>query len=213
MRIALSTDTRAATISTTAMLLNASDLIAEPQSLEVSRVRVESRVLSPTPPADQNIEIVVAKSLTRDDADRLVDSVRDLAEQQAKVVSEPAGTWRVVAIKHSIEDAEEAIGKLEGAGFDATTSFQTPTNEQKLPSTSGSSGQSADQEAPASAANNGTAKSTSPPNLNRVRLTSRASAPNREVVAFAAGGAPLRSSAPVTFASSDEKNAPVRFND
>jgi stage II sporulation protein D len=210
MRIALSTDTRAATISTTAKLLNASDLIAEPQPLEVSRVRVESRMLTPAAATDQNIEIVVAKSLTRDDADRLVDSVTDLAEQQAKVVSEPAGTWRVVVVKQSIEDAEEAIGKLEAAGFDATTSFQSPTNEQKLPSTNGSSG-SANPQAPAPAIS-GTAK-TSSPNLNRVRLTSRASAPNREVVAFAAGGAPLRSSAPVTFASSDEKNAPVRFND
>ena len=81
----------------------------------------------------------VAKSLARDDADRLVDSVSDLAEEQAKVVSEPAGTWRVVVVKQSVEDAEEAIGKLEAAGFDATTSFQTPTNDQKLP-TNGSSG-------------------------------------------------------------------------
>jgi len=213
MRIALSTDTRAATISTTAKLLNASDLIAEPQPLEVSRVRVESRVLSSTPTADQNIEIVVGKALTRDDADRLVDSISDLAAEQAKVVSEPSGTWRVLVVKQSIEDAEEAIGKLEAAGFDATTSFQTPTSEQKLSSTNGSSGRSADQQAPASPGNNAAAKITSSPNLNRVRLTSRASAPNREVVAFAAGGAPLRSSAPVTFASSDEKNAPVRFND
>src|SRR6476646_8973665 len=81
MRIALSTDTRAATISTTAKLLNASDLIVEPQPLEVSRVRVESRMLSQAPAVDQNIEIVVAKSLARDDADRLVDSVSSLAEE------------------------------------------------------------------------------------------------------------------------------------
>src|SRR5262249_42596562 len=193
MRIALSTDVRAATISTTAKLLNASDLIAEPQSLEVSRVRVESRMLSPTPPADENIEIIVAKSLAREDADRLVDSVSDLAEEQAKGVSEPAGRWRVVVVKHSVEDAEAAIGKLEAAGFDATTSFQTPTNDQKLPS-SGDARRTAGPIAPAANPNDGAAKLASLPNLNRVRLTSRASAPNREVVAFAAGGAPLRSS-------------------
>ena len=213
MRIALSTDVRAATISTTAKLLNASDLIADPRPLEVSRVRVESRMLSPTAPADENISIVVAKSLTREDADRLVDSVSDLAEEQAKVVSEPAGTWRVVLVKQTVEDAEEAIGKLEAAGFDATTSFQTPTNDPKPASTAPSSGRKADLQPPVSTASNGPAKSTSSVNLNRVRLTSRASAPNREVVAFAAGGAPLRSSAPVRFASSDERNAPVRFND
>src|ERR1051326_4850666 len=213
MRIALSTDVRAATISTTAKLLNASDLITDPQPLEVSRVRVESRMLSATQPPDENIEIVVAKSLAREDADRLGDSVSDLAEEQAKVVSEAAGTWRVVVLKRSVEDAEEAISKLEAAGFDATTSFQTTTNDQKLASTTTSSGRTADAQSPAPSANSSAAKSTSSVNVNRVRLTSRASAPNREVVAFAAGGAPLRSSAPVIFASSDEKNAPVRFND
>ena len=56
MRIALSTDVRAATISTTASLLNTSDLLSEPQPLEVSRVRVESRMLSPVQPTTQNIE-------------------------------------------------------------------------------------------------------------------------------------------------------------
>ena len=212
MRIALSTDTRAATISTTAKLLNASDLIAAPQSLEVSRVRVESRMLSATPTTEQNIEVVVAKSLKRDDADRLVDSVSDLADEQAKAVSEPGGTWHVVVVKQSVEEAEETIGKLEAAGFDATTSFQTTTNDQKLPTNNGASARTTEPAVPASATNRG-ATETSSPSLNRVRLTSRASAPNREVVAFAAGGAPFRSSAPVTFASSDERNAPVRFND
>src|SRR6185437_13720236 len=58
MRIALSTDVRVAAISTTAKLVNASDLIGEPQPLEVSRVRVESRLLSPTQPPDQNIQVI-----------------------------------------------------------------------------------------------------------------------------------------------------------
>src|SRR6185437_6938931 len=144
MRIALSTDVRAATISTTAKLLNASDLIGEPQPLEVSRVRVESRLLSPTQAPDQNIEVVVGKNLARDDADRLVDSVRELADQEAKAVGEPAGTWRVVVVKQSIEDAEATIEKLEAAGFDATTSFQAPTTEERLPPSNGASGKSAD---------------------------------------------------------------------
>src|SRR5690242_20833257 len=106
-------------------------------------------MLSPAPPADENISIVVAKSLTREDADRLVDSVSDLAEEQARAVSEPAGTWRVVVVKQSVEDAEEAIGKLESAGFDATTSFQTPASDQKPASTAPSSGRTADLQPPA----------------------------------------------------------------
>src|SRR6266513_4201129 len=48
MRIALSTDVRSATISTTAQLLNTSDADTAPQPLESARVRVESRLLSPS---------------------------------------------------------------------------------------------------------------------------------------------------------------------
>jgi stage II sporulation protein D len=48
----------------------------------------------------------------------------------------------------------------------------------------------------------------------KVKLTARPAAPTRELVAFARGAAPsFRSSAPMIFASSDEKNAPVRFNE
>ena len=82
MRIALSTNTRAATISTAAQLLNASDLIGEPQPLETSRVRVESRVLSPQDQHDQDIEITLARALTREDADRLIKSVREVTEEE-----------------------------------------------------------------------------------------------------------------------------------
>jgi len=91
MRIALSTDVRAATISTTAKLLNASDLISEPQPLEVSRVRVESRMLSPTRPADENIEIVVARALARDEADRMANSVHTWPmKRQKPLPNQPA---------------------------------------------------------------------------------------------------------------------------
>src|SRR5258705_9713850 len=46
-----------------------------------------------------------------------------------------------------------------------------------------------------------------------VRLASRSSLPQREVVASSAGGPLFSSSAPVAFATDDERNAPVRFND
>src|SRR5438128_8014825 len=47
MRIALSTGTRTATISTTAHLLNASEVKSSTQPLDSARVRIESRMLSP----------------------------------------------------------------------------------------------------------------------------------------------------------------------
>src|SRR5215831_7567906 len=45
MRIALSTDSGAATISTTGHLLKASELDPQPQPLDTARVRVESHLL------------------------------------------------------------------------------------------------------------------------------------------------------------------------
>src|SRR5438067_4144677 len=132
MRIALSTDTRAATISTTAQLVKVSDF-GNSQPLDTTRVRVESRLLSATKPATENIEIVVARSLSRDDSVRLIDSVHELADEEPTAVAEPPDKWRVVVVKHSIEDAEAAIAKLESAGFDATTAFKTDTNDAMMP--------------------------------------------------------------------------------
>lgn len=212
MRIGLSTNTRAATISTGAQLLNASDFIAEPQPLETSRVRVESRMLSPQDQHDQDVEITLARSLSREDADRLINAVREVADYEAKAAADSGDKWRVIVVKQSLEDAEAAIEKLEAAGFDATLSSGKATENK--PSDSGGSTSTAlsRPRATASTVSNNTAPARSTP-PNRVKLTSRAMAPNREVIASGAGLSSLHSSAPLTFASSDEKNAPVRFND
>lgn len=214
MRIALSTNTRAATISTAAQLLNASDLIGEPQRLETSRVRVESRVLSPQAQHDQDIEITLARALTREDADRLIKSVREVTEEEANAVVDSGDRWRVVVVKQSLEDGAAAIEKLEAAGFDASLSSGKANENTKPSDSSGltSGATSRPRATTSSSASTSTAPARTSP-LNRVRLTSRAMAPNREVIAFAGGLSPLHSSAPLTFASSDEKSAPVRFND
>jgi len=203
MRIALSTDARGATISTTAQLLNVSELNTQPQPLETARVRIESRLLSPGQQNNQNIEIQIAQSLDREDADRLADSVQQLAEEEARAVAMTGDKWRVIVVKTSIEDAEAAVAKLEGAGFEATTSFQKPGPDNKTPT------RSTTPTFPLSNKND----SKPAPGITRVRLTSRAAAPNREVVAFKSGTPFLHSSAPVMFASSEEASAPVRFND
>lgn len=199
MRIALSTNTRAATISTTAQLVNASELNASPEVLETGRVRVESRFLSPQA-NNPNIEIVLGRSLSRGDADLLIASVRQLTDEEARAVAEPDDKWLVMVVKQSIEETDAAVTKLEAAGFETSAAFQRPVSG----GTASKSAEAAKSNLPAPANANG---------MSRVRLTSRASAPNREVVAVARGLAPLRSSAPLTFASSDEANAPVRFND
>src|SRR5688572_1058156 len=180
MRIALSTNTRAATISSGAQLLNASDLIGGPQPLETSRVRVESRVLSPQDQHDQDVEITLARALSREDADRLIKSVREVTDEEAKAVVDSGDKWRVVVVKQSLEDGEAAIGKLEAAGFDATLSSGKATENIKPSDASGSTSGTVSRP-------RATTSSTAPARtsqLNRVRLTSRATAPNREVIAF-----------------------------
>ena len=195
MRIALSTSTRAATVSTTASLLNASDFGTQPQPLEATRIRVESRFLSPSRPAsDRTYDIELGQSLTREESDKLVQQVRELSGEQARSVSAKSDKWRVIISKPSLDEAEDALEKLDDLGFDGRI-----LDSQASQSTN-----------PNSNANEPRPGSTSP----KIKLTARPGSPGREVVAFARGAAPtLRSSAPLVFASSDEKNAPVRFND
>jgi stage II sporulation protein D len=200
MRIALSTGVRAATISTTARLLNASEFNSTSLPLETTRVRIESRTRTPSKPVtDRVYEIEIARSLSREEAERTVESVRQLAGVSARIVGEASGKWKVVTPIESLEDADELTAKLEDAGFE--TSLSPSAAESKDPPVVGPVPSSATR-APVATGN------------NKLKLTARPSAPNRELVAFARGAAPvLQSSAPMIFASSDEATAPVRFND
>jgi stage II sporulation protein D len=197
MRIALSTGTSAATISTTAKLLNVSDTPDTTQALETTRVRIESRMLTPVHAAgDHFYELTLANRLSREDADRLSESVRQNADEQAQVLAD-SDKWKVVLQKQSSAEIEETRAKLDDAGFDIIS-----IKDVQQPSP-----------APATARN-----STSLPApgavANRIKYTARAASPTRELVAFARGSAPsFRSSAPLVFASSDERNSPVRFNE
>lgn len=200
MRIALSTGTRAATISTTARLLNASEFNAEALPLETTRLRIESRMLSPNrSPDDRVYDLEIARSLSRDEAERMIESVRQLTGETARAVSESPGKWRVIVSSGSREDADTLTTKLENAGFEVS-SLREATSAQPAPAIAKTT------VAPAKTVNAAT--------TGKLKLTSRAIAPGRELIAFARGAAPLfHSSAPLIFASSDEASAPVRFND
>jgi stage II sporulation protein D len=195
MRIALSTGTGAATISTTAQLVAVSDLADANQTLAATRVRVESRMLTPSRPvSDHSYEMTLAAALSREEADRLSESVRQNADEQTQVVADSTDKWRVVIQKETTAQVEETRAKLDDAGFEVLAVKDT----QK-------------QIAGNSNANSPTA---SPAAANKLKYTARAASPTRELIAFGRGAAPsLRSSAPLVFGSSDEKNAPVRFND
>ena len=201
MRIALSTDTRAATISTTAKLLNASEFNPSALPLETTRVRVESRMLSPsTPVKDRAYDLEIARSLSHDEAERMIESVRQITGHNARSLADSTDTWKVVVSSESLEDANTVSAKLEDAGFEVLSLREAGSDKTVAVGTG---------KAPALPA-----KAPNAASSNKLRLTSRAIAPGRELIAFANGAAPLfHSSAPLTFASSDEANAPVRFND
>jgi stage II sporulation protein D len=197
MRIALSTSTGAATISTTARLVSVSEVSGAEQSLETTRVRVESRSLSiPRGTEERAYEIELARGLSREDADRLAESIHELAGDTARFEPQPENRWKVLISKQSKPEAEEAKTNLEEAGFEVLSLKEV----QRQNPTANSN--------PAERARSVVS------NPGRVQLTARPAAPARELVAFARGTAPsLRSSAPLIFASSDEKTAPVRFNE
>lgn len=200
MRIALSTGVRAATISTSAHLLNASEFNSSALPLETDRVRVESRILTPSRQANEPaVDIEIARSLSREDAERMVDSVRQLTGVTARAVAEPANTWKVVTSVQTLEDADAVSAKLEDAGFETSLPGSTagPTRQPD-----------ANTDSPS------VSRLPGPTSMNKLKLTARPSSPSRELIAFSRGVAPLfHSSAPLTFASSDEAGAPVRFND
>ncbi|MGA9994260.1 MAG: SpoIID/LytB domain-containing protein [Pyrinomonadaceae bacterium] len=210
IRIGLATDARAVSISTNSQLLNASDTHSAPTPLNVARVRIEAHLLSPVPlPAEPDACFVqLAGFPTRVDAEKTLQEVRALTGEQAECVYDAATkSWPVrVGTGRSRPEAEELRATLEEAGFVKASIIETHAAHPSVqaPSTS-------------SAKNRSGASSQSTARLitsSNVRAVSRTSSPSRELVAYAAGSNMLfNSSAPVVFASEDERNAPVRFND
>lgn len=191
IRVALSTDSRSAVISTSGHLMNASGGSSTLLALDTSRVRVDPRLLSPrqSTSEDATYRVIVGAAATREEAEENEKEIQKAAGEDAHTIYDTeTKTWgMIIGDTHPREEAEEIRARLEAAGFDATIEGkESPTVAQKPPP----------------------ANDSSP-----VRLTSRPSLPSREVVATSATGSLFSSSAPVAFASDDEKNAPVRFND
>jgi len=190
IRVALTTDTRSAVISSTGHLLNASGTGKTLLALESSRVRVEPRLLSPlaTTNDDALYTVMVGSAPTRDEIEESEKEIQKLANEDAHVAYDTeAKTWRfAIGSRRPLVEAEELRARFEAAGFDATIDGPPAT---------------------------ASASASPSPNNSPVRLTSRPALPSREVVASPATGQGFSSSAPVAFASEDEKNSPVRYNE
>lgn len=192
IRVALATDARSAVISTTGHLMNASGGGKTLVALDTSRVRVDPRLLSPVPAANEDggFRVTVGGAASRQEAEENEKEIQKITDEDAHAAFDTeTKTWGMfVGGKLSREEAEELRARLEAAGFDATI-------EGKQPATVAQREVSSQSDGP-------------------VRLTAaRPALPSREVVASSASGQTFRSSAPVSFATDDEMNAPVRFNE
>ena len=196
IRVALTTEVRSAVISTTGHLLSASGGDSTMLALDTSRVRVDARMLSPST-ANNNVamfRVIVTGTAQHDEAEELENVIEKLTGEDGHTTFDPeTKTWGVaVGSKRPREEAEELRARLEAAGFAAEVQGERISTDEKPDQLQQSRG-------------NGSS--------NGVKLTSRAGGPSREVVASGTAGPMFRSSAPVVFASNDEKNAPVRYND
>ncbi len=205
IRVALVTDARSATISTTSRLMNATGGSTTLLALDTSRVRVEPHLLSPLPTSNEDTyRVMVGGAATREEAEENAKEIkRESGEDSQVAFDTETKTWGLmVGAKRPREEAEELRARLEVAGMDATI----------LDFRNGSTVSQASSTVP----NQNAASGTPIPSTGNssIRLTSRSSLPSRELIAFSpTAGRIFNSSAPVAFASYDEKNAPVRFND
>lgn len=211
IRVALATDARWATISTSGHLMNADEHASTLVSMDVARVRVEPRLLSPiSQPSFANPEplyqLEVVGLPTRGDAEQKSRDVREAIAQESQVAYDTGTkTWGLhIGLRGSRAEAEELRAQLEDSGFEVLiVPLATAT-----PSVNASSSMATLAKSHATQPNSRLAPATT-----TVRPASRLSMPLREVVAFAAGAKRLfSSSAPVIF-SSDNETTPVRFDD
>jgi stage II sporulation protein D len=217
IRVALATDARSAMISTSGHLMNATDLATTPVALDVARVRLEPRLLSPLPPTDtaDAYQIQIAALPSRAEAEEKSREVREVTGEDAQLTYDAeTKTWRLVGVRHPRIEAEELRARLEDAGIDATTLPAAGASASAVSTTTTAvTPTSAILQSGILKTNSSKTSSTSASAAHSIRPAARFSLPAREVVASAPGAGRLfSSSAPVTFAS-DSETMPVRFND
>lgn len=229
IRVALATDVRSATISTNGHLLNATDVATTLVALDVSRVRLEPRLLSPLPATESadGYRIQIAGLPTKADAEQKSRDVREASGEDSQIAYDTeTKTWGLlVGGRRSQIEAEGVRARLEDAGIDATIAstapIASPASSEKASVPKHASSTSANEPTPTkdetALRSLPVVKTTSAAPSNtaarNVKPVARYSLPSREVVASAAGGGRLfSSSAPVVFAS-DSEASPVRFND
>lgn len=203
IRVALATDVRSATVSTTGRLMNASDSGRNLIPLDVARVRLEPRLLSPLPPVsvENSYRLAVGGAASRAEAEQKSREIREAIGEDSQITLDvETKTWGlIVGNRLSRAEAEELGARLNDAGFDARV-FQ-------------SSVAASSQSSAIATSSHPTQPTQARPSAGNLRLASRMGAPSREVVGFSGAARSFSSSAPVVLASDDEAKTPVRFNE
>jgi peptidoglycan hydrolase-like amidase len=198
IRVALATDVRSATISTTGRLMNASDAGTTLIPLDVARVRLEPRLLSPLPPVsfENSYRLAVGGAVSRAEAEQKSREIREAIGEDSQITFDvETKTWGlIVGNRLSLAEAEELGARLNDGGFDARVFQSRPAQPSAIATSSNPPAQAR-------------------PTAGNLRLAARMSAPSREVVGFSGAARSFSSSAPVVLASDDEAKIPVRFNE
>jgi stage II sporulation protein D len=193
IRVALATDVGSATISSSGQLMNATDAATTLVAMDVQRVRLEPRMLSPlSTDAEETFQLQITGLASKAEASLKSRELQEAIGEESQITNDTStNTWGlIVGGKRSREAADAERTRLEDAGYAVAV----------VPVSSASS---------RAIATNRTGNIPA----GALRPVSRPSNPSREVVAFAANAGRLFSSgAPVTFASADT-TSPVRFND
>lgn len=204
IRVALATDARSATVSTNGRLMNASDFGQNLVALDVARVRLEPRLLSPPPPVNPEnaYRVAVGGAASREEAEQKSREIKDtIGEDSLITLDAETKTWGLIVENNfSRLEAEALEAQLNDAGYDARV-FQSGIANSSHASDKGPADTPVQPNRAASSGSN-------------LRLATRATKfPSREVVGFSGTARSFSSSAPVVLTSDDEAKTPVRFNE
>ena len=139
IRVGLATDVRAANVSTTGRLMQTTEDGATLVALEVARVRLEPRLLSPLPPisAENAFRLRVAGAASRSEAEDRAREIKEAVDEESQITFDlETKTWGLlVGSRLSRADAEQLSERLNDAGFDASVFQSTPPGAPAAPQT------------------------------------------------------------------------------
>jgi stage II sporulation protein D len=214
VRVALTTNARSVSITTSDNQLVTVSPEEQPRFLGVSRVTVSARAYRP--PVFERYYFEISGIATREEADQIANDVKETINEKALVNldAKTGNTYRIRLgeAKDSLEEANIYKEFLAEKGFEdvelITEKYEQPSDEaialsKQINTNSNSQVRSLILSNPTNTA----------ANTNTVQTTGSSINPNlREVIVNGGKSASFNSLKPVTISSTNERNVPVRFN-